>query len=99
MNANLQETIKTVAKFLDKPLTTEQVHKLEIHLRIDNFRNNRSVNNELFKELGYYKKGTEGLIRNGKCGNWKSYFNDEEIREVEDWVLSNQRTIGINFKF
>lgn len=94
----MQKAIKTIANFLDKSLTTEQIKKLQEHLHIDSFRNNKSVNNQLNRDLGYYNKGTESFVRNGKCGGWRDYFNNEQITEVEDWLYKHESAIGIKFK-
>ena len=43
-----------MAKFLNKPLTEEQLNRLTEHLRFDNFKKNEAVNNEAPKKMGLF---------------------------------------------
>lgn len=63
---DLPTAVRKVAKFLGKSFNDEQVNKLCEHLKIDNFRNNPSVNYDIMKELGILKSGEQAFIRNGK---------------------------------
>ena len=44
--------IEKVAKFLEKPLTEEQLTQLREHLKVDNFAKNESTNFEIGKTVG-----------------------------------------------
>lgn len=68
MNKNLRPHIESVSAFLGKSYTSEQLDKLEDHLKIDNFRKNKSVNYDVMKKLGIVLKTEEGFVRNGKTG-------------------------------
>lgn len=61
---DLRGGIRKTAEFLRKPVTEEQLDRLEQHLCFDNFAKNPSVNNEYAKHLGLFKQ--EGnFIRKG----------------------------------
>merc|ERR1711892_345448 len=87
MKRDLNAVIDKASKFLDSPLTEDQIETLVDHLDIKNFRKNPAVNNEIFKTLGFFEK--EGnFIRKGVVGGWKQEFEsfpdlDEEFNR---WV-------------
>lgn len=54
-----------MAKFLGKNFTDEEVSKLCSHLSIENFKNNKSVNYDVMKELGILIPGEQAFIRKG----------------------------------
>lgn len=97
-NNNLRNAIQTVAKFLDKSLTLEQLEKLKNHLKIENFKKNKAVNNEALKELGFFYEKSEGFIRRGKSGGWRDYFSEEEAKLAVKLVEEKEKEIGIKFK-
>jgi len=73
MKKDLKSVIGKVSKFLNKPLSDEQVETLQNHLDINNFRNNPAVNNEDLKTMGLLEK--EGsFIRKGEVGGWIKEF-------------------------
>ena len=95
---DMKTVIRRVSKFLDSPLTEEQIDTLEDHLDIKNFRNNPAVNMESAKGLGFFEK--EGnFIRKGEVGGWKKEF--EEFPELEEhfdsWVEKNMETTNVKF--
>ncbi|KRT79203.1 hypothetical protein AMK59_8051 [Oryctes borbonicus] len=90
-------TIRQVASFLGKTLTDEQVDALSEHLKIDNFKNNQSVNNHLLKELGVIRDVEHGFVRQGKTGSWKMHFNEELNEEIDEWIRENQKKTDLKF--
>ena len=96
---DMKKVIMKVSKFLDSPLTEEQIEILEDHLNIKNFRNNPAVNLESAKGVGFMEK--EGnFIRKGEVGGWKKEF--QEYPELEDlfncWVERNTATSSVCFE-
>ena len=68
MKKDLRSVIARVSKFLDAPLTSEQVERLVDHLDIKNFRNNPAVNpTDLGKIIGFMS-GSGNFVRSGKVG-------------------------------
>lgn len=62
---DLPAAVRRVAKFLDKNFTDDELAKLCEHLSIENFKNNKSVNYDVMKELGISVSGEQGFIRKG----------------------------------
>lgn len=53
-------------KFFGKEFSDEEVERLCNHLSIENFKNNKSVNYDVMKELGILITGEQSFIRKGK---------------------------------
>lgn len=82
---------------MDIDLTSHQLEELENHLKIENFRNNKSVNYDVLKELGILVEGEEGYVRNGKTRGWRNYFDDDLNKRADLWIQENQKRVGITF--
>ena len=68
MKKDLRSVIARVSKFLDAPLTPQQVERLVDHLDIENFRKNPAVNpTDLGKIVGFMT-GSGNFVRSGKVG-------------------------------
>lgn len=78
-------------------LTSEQLQKLEEHLNIRNFRNNKSVNYDALKELGILVQGEQEYVRSGKTRNWQNYFDEDLTQRADVWIQENQKCIGVKF--
>lgn len=98
MIENLLDVITRTAIFLETCITIDQKIKLENHLKFENFKNNKSVNVEGMRNLGFFKVNEQHFVRKGKSGGWKEYFNEEERKELVKWVEDNQKIVGIKFK-
>jgi hypothetical protein len=57
--------IRKVSKFLEKPISEEDVAKMANHLHIDNFRKNTSTNLDAENLFGMRVEGEPGFIRKG----------------------------------
>ncbi|CAG9773792.1 unnamed protein product [Ceutorhynchus assimilis] len=94
---NLRPNVEKIASFLGKSYTNEQLDKLENHLKIENFRNNKSVNFDVMESLGIILKSEEGFVRKGKNGGWKNYFDQEMDEEANQWIEENLRDTDFRF--
>ena len=85
-----------MARFLQKPLTDDQLTRLTEHLRFENLSKNKAVNSEYYKEIGLMN--TDGhFVRKGKTGDWKNHFGPELNRRIDEWIASN--LAGTDLKF
>ncbi|KAJ8725834.1 hypothetical protein PYW08_004017 [Mythimna loreyi] len=96
LSKDLPASILRVADFFGKQLNEEQVTRLCDHLSFENFKNNKSVNYEHLRELGVLAKG-ESMIRKGKTGGWRAYFDDEMTQQAERWIEDNLRDTDLRF--
>ncbi|XP_050498563.1 sulfotransferase 1C4-like [Diabrotica virgifera virgifera] len=97
MNKNLDPVLQKLSKFLGKSYSTEELSHLSNHLSIDNFKNNKSVNNEDFKDLGILNRTEGNFVRSGNSGGWRSYFDDEINGQADKWIEENLRLLNIEF--
>ncbi|XP_050678452.1 luciferin sulfotransferase-like isoform X2 [Leptidea sinapis] len=96
LSKDLPKAVRRVADFLGKDFNDEQIAHLCEHLSIDSFKNNKSVNYDVMKELGIMI-GNRGFIRKGKAGGWRDYFNDEMTFQAERWLADNLKDTDLRF--
>ncbi|XP_018563786.2 estrogen sulfotransferase-like [Anoplophora glabripennis] len=91
-----RRTIQKVADFLGKNLSEDQVDRLEDHLKIENFRNNKSVNWDSFVQMGLFKDSNK-FIRKGESGGWKELFDEEAGKEFDQIVEEKLKGTDLRF--
>ncbi|KAG5886445.1 hypothetical protein JTB14_024659 [Gonioctena quinquepunctata] len=91
------KAIQQIAEFLDVNLTQEDIDSLVDHLKIENFKGNKSVNLEHFVEMGIATK-KETFIRDGKLGGWKDYFIGDLAKEADEWIEKNLEGSDLQFR-
>ncbi|OWR53536.1 retinol dehydratase [Danaus plexippus plexippus] len=96
LSKDLSAVIRKVADFFNKKLSDGQVEGLREHLKIDNFKKNRSVNLQDLQDKGIFRS-EGGFIRKGKVGGWRDYFDEEMTAEAEKWINENLK--GTDFRF
>ncbi|RZB39880.1 Sulfotransfer 1 domain containing protein, partial [Asbolus verrucosus] len=94
---DMRQTILEVADFLEKKLTDQDLNTLENHLKIENFRKNKAVNNDHLKVIGVMKNSDDGFIRKGKVGGWRDYFKGNLNVEADKWIEENLRNTDLEF--
>ncbi|KAJ9573813.1 hypothetical protein L9F63_008795 [Diploptera punctata] len=92
MKKNLPAVIKSVAKFLDRTLSPEQLEQLCDHLSFDSMKNNPAVTME--SEMALFDNSHLGgkvqpFIRKGQVGGWKSEFTPELAQKIDKWTADN----------
>ncbi|XP_028165270.1 uncharacterized protein LOC114356358 [Ostrinia furnacalis] len=97
LSKDLPTAVRRVARFLNKNFSDEEVDKLCSHLSIENFKNNKSVNYDVMKELGILIPGEQAFIRKGKAGGWRDYFDEEMTQQAQQWIDDNLRGTDLRF--
>ncbi|KAG5667156.1 hypothetical protein PVAND_015153 [Polypedilum vanderplanki] len=81
--------IKQTAKFLNTPITEEQVQKLIDHSKFEKMQKNKMTNmqhyHELFNQLSNDNKPTDKFIRKGIVGDHKNAMSEETIKRFDEW--------------
>ena len=104
MKKDQQCEIQRVAKFLNHGITEDRLESLSNHLCFKNFKNTPSLNKEKRIKISVDNKVSapndgEGLfIRKGIVGDWKSYFNDEIIKEFDILSERIRDKIGVEYR-
>ncbi|KAJ8939807.1 hypothetical protein NQ318_012807 [Aromia moschata] len=97
INKDLRGNIEKIANFLGKNYSNQQYQGLENHLKIENFRNNSSVNFDLLKNLGILVDNEESFVRRGKTGGWRNYFDEKLNDRADKWIALNLKHTDIKF--
>ncbi|XP_075969856.1 sulfotransferase 4 [Anticarsia gemmatalis] len=97
LSKDLKASVHRVTKFFGKEFSDEEIERLCDHLSIDNFKNNKSVNYDVMKELGIQLTGEQSFIRKGKAGGWRDYFDEEMTQQAEQWIADNLRDTDLRF--
>ena len=99
MKKDLSGCIRKVAKFLEKDVTEEQFNSLENHLSFESMKDNKAVNLEHLREFGFNDIEGGRFMRKGEVGDWKSYFDDDMNRIIDEAVKKNFEGIGLSFVY
>ena len=73
--ADTPETIRKIARFLEKPLTESQVDQIAEIVSFKSMKNNPNLNR---MKNAFHDKSKGQFLRSGKAGNWKSQFTAEQ---------------------
>nr|ANH56805.1 sulfotransferase 3 [Photinus pyralis] len=95
---NKLQTIQKVSNFLGKEIDDDQLTKIQNHLQIENFKNNKSLNANDLLELGILYGGEEGFVRKGKTGSHTDLSNVELDEKIDKWVKKNLQMTNIPFE-
>ena len=73
-------TVRKIADFLGKQLTTEQVDTIVNYTSFSKMQSRPSSNLEHVASL------SQKFIRNGKIGDWRNYFSDAQSDRFDGWL-------------
>lgn len=95
MVANLEGSIKKIAKFLDCSLDLTKMDDLLNHLNITNFRNNPAVNSQELTAVGVLNKSQDGFVRKGVVGGSENEFLKVPglLERAEKWIAENDKKL------
>ncbi|KAL3272502.1 hypothetical protein HHI36_013978 [Cryptolaemus montrouzieri] len=94
INKDKKAAVLKIADFLGKKLTDDQLQTLLKHIDIDNFKKNKSLNNDHLVESGFFGKDDKSsFIRQGKDGGWRNDIPEELVAEIDHWIKNNFQSI------
>ncbi|XP_037824754.1 sulfotransferase 1C4 [Lucilia sericata] len=95
MVANLEDSIKKIANFLECPLAESKMPLLLDHLNITNFRNNPAVNSQELSAVGVLNKSQDGFVRKGVVGGSENEFRKVPglLEKAEKWIAENENKL------
>ncbi|XP_044758916.1 uncharacterized protein LOC123316764 [Coccinella septempunctata] len=91
LRRDLRGYITKIANFLDRPVTEEDLRRLEDHLKFENFKKNPAVS----KNTKDADNNEVEFVRKGKVGGWKEYFTVEMNEDADVLIEKMSREIGI----
>lgn len=92
LKINLEDSLRKLSDFLEKPLKDKELPRLIDHLQFENVRKNPSIN---FK-LNNAPPSNRDFIRRGKIGG-NPEMTEEMSRRFDEWEKKN--VDGLDFKF
>lgn len=101
LKRDLKGIIRKTSKFLEKPITDEQVKELADYLSFKSMKENPAVNLEplLNHKYGdnFCVRTGKSFIRKGEIGGWKNCFNEDLIQKFDKWIEENSKGTGLDF--
>lgn len=79
------ETVRLLAKFLDKEFTDDQIRQLLAFTSLKNMKESGNLNLEFLVDVNWFEKDMN-FFRKGQVGNWREHFSDELSKKVDDAV-------------
>ena len=79
MKKDRKKVTRELGRFLDVPLTEEQLDGLEEHVKFENMKKRTAAN----------PCDKEGFFRKGIIGDWQSLFSCEQEAEIDMWSRDN----------
>lgn len=77
--SNTCEIVKRISEFIKEDLNDEIIGKIVENTSIENMRKNNRTNR---KEVKAYRQEISQFFRKGIVGDWKNYFNDQQIEQI-----------------
>ncbi|KAG4068854.1 hypothetical protein HA402_005002 [Bradysia odoriphaga] len=90
---DLENSLKKLASFLERPLSDNELPELLQHLSFQNFKQNSSVNMQLFENLGM---GGWSFMRRGQVGG-NPEITAEIGEKIDAWTNEQLKGTGLIF--
>lgn len=88
----MENSLRKLAVFLEKPLRDEDLPKLMDHLKFENVKQNFTMNLDTGSEI----EPNKSFIRRGEVGG-NPEMTEEISAKIDEWTRKNLN--GIDFKF
>ncbi|KAF0298038.1 Sulfotransferase 1C4 [Amphibalanus amphitrite] len=96
MKRDMPGTLRRVATFLGKTLTTEQVEKLCHHLDFKHMKNNEHANSLMYQKAGILDMPS--FIREGQVGKGRQHFSSDMDRRLNEWIRLSVAGTGLSYE-
>ena len=89
MRKNSVKEVSSLATFLNHPLSEEKVNELVEHLEFSNMKERAVKENPR----------SSTFFRKGEVGDWKNFFEGENLENWDKWIAKNLEGSDIQFNF
>ena len=96
MMSNLEESLRKLADFFEKPLNDCDMPKLLDHLNIENFKNNPAINSHDLRDAKILDQNASDFIRNGNVKK-NSEMSVELSARIDKWIEMNLKDSDFRF--
>ncbi|XP_060565968.1 sulfotransferase 4A1-like [Ruditapes philippinarum] len=77
-------TVRTIATFLGRTLSEDDVTRIVEHCHVDKMRDNDKVNMSYWRDIRYVNDNSEGgFINKGKPGVWRQVLTEEQSAKID----------------
>ncbi len=90
MKTNLRGSIEKIAAFLELEVSENVIEKIAERTTFENMMSEAKAGE---------RKMQRGILRKGRIGNWKEYFNEEQNEYVNEKLESIFEPIGLRFQY
>ena len=94
---NIHYALRRMCTFLMHNLDDTVLDQIADHVSIVNMKKNSSANFQKFEEQTVFRKA-DIFVRQGEVGGWRSYFNEEQSRYVDENYIKHIQEMGILIK-
>ncbi|GAB6026532.1 hypothetical protein CHUAL_012954 [Chamberlinius hualienensis] len=98
MKKDLKSSIQTIAKFLEKTLTEEEIERISNHCSFKKMSSNSKANYSHWKENGMVSKD-QNFMRKGEIGDWKNHFDENANKIMDDWIEMHFGNSDVTFTY
>ncbi|KAB7504294.1 Sulfotransferase family cytosolic 1B member 1 [Armadillidium nasatum] len=84
--------------YLQVPVTDSEAFDVAVATTFRSMSENKSVNYEHWKDIGFANKNEGKFLRKGVVGDWKNYFTPEMLKDFESWRIKNEPDEICKFK-
>lgn len=88
----IEDSLRKLSVFLDKPLKDEDLLKLMNHLQFENAKKNPAINFMISKD----QSSNQDFMRRGKVGG-NPEITEEMSKRFDDWEKRNLEGSGLKF--
>lgn len=99
LKGNLFKEIKSLATFLGKVLSDEQIKTIVEHCTFENMSKNKSVNFENWEKDAVFDFSKAKFLRKGAVGDWKNYFTINQSKIFDKLFEERMKGSGLNLQF
>jgi len=96
MHHKMSDVINEVCQFLGKTLSLDAIAGIIQHLKFDNMSQNTMVN---YKGTSVFNMDISPFMRNGKIGDWKNYFSEEQSDAIDKRYKKLIEPFGVTLEF
>lgn len=95
--ADLEGSLRQLARFLGKPLKDTDLPKLLDHLSIQNFKNNPAINGKDLIDVKILSEDAQGFVRLGSSKK-NVELSNEMVQKIDKWIEANLKDTDFRFR-
>lgn len=99
MKSDISKVITQIAKYLNRPMSEEQLKMLQHHVSFEVMKDNTSTHHapvlDYLRKCGAVVDNGGCFMRSGKSGGYKSLMNDEVEEIFDKWMEQQLQNTGL----